>query len=461
MDWGLQRYDLIAAELIRSTGMQNAKSYVVRLGHSLGRAFEPNQVKLDRISSWKDIVEQFLRSQGLTRVEVELQLNQGDGKTISGLQARIRFQASENESSFLLRPWFYAGWCAGYSEAQLQRELFFRVVCVPNAKNPYCELEGKEESAWKDSDMEPMVDYRRFQKSSSETRSLAMRICLDRLRDIAMGESRVFLQAEPCDGPDYLARYVHEHSERGRRLLVLLDARGLEENLFENALLTAAHGTLFIQSIEAFPKAYQRRLIAAILSETESLDIRLVVSSERSLSTLHREGRLLPELVRALQGNEVLVPSIRMRMEDLIPLARRILLKYSPRNLPERIQFSPAVLNEFLHYDWAGGIMELRNVIQTMLERRSEEEFILDTKHLPNGFNTGQLQFAASPMVGMTLAEAERKLILSTLQKVRGNKRDCSKILQIGYNTLWRKLRTYEASARRDRKGKTSLGLHK
>src|SRR3989344_9651442 len=65
-------FDAIAAELIRSVGMQEAKAFLGRLGYNLGKNYIPRAVKLDRVSSWRDIVEQFLLSQGLSSVDVEL-----------------------------------------------------------------------------------------------------------------------------------------------------------------------------------------------------------------------------------------------------------------------------------------------------------------------------------------------------------------------------------------------------
>lgn len=453
-------FEAIAAELVRSVGVQDAKSSLVRFGYGLGRGYIPQQVKMDKVSSWRDIVERFLVAQGFDGVEIEINLSPRGtlASAVGGLRSRILFHVGEASRMHFLRPWLVAGWCSGYSLNQLGKDLFFRVVRVPSASCSVCELEGQEELAWTDTEAEPMVDYVRFRKSVHETRSLAMRVCLDRLRDIAMSGASVFLQADRLDGPDYLARYIHHHSERTDKPFVFLEARSLDENLFENAILSAAHGTIFVQSIEAIPLAFQRRLATVAQLGNGSLDVRIVASSERSLATLHRDGRVVSELVRTLQGHEVLVPSIRMRMEDLIPLSRRMLQRLSPSGLPEKLQFSPAVLNEFLHYGWPGGLRELRNVILTMMERRREDEFVLDIRHLPNYFGNHQIYAGATTQVGMTLAEAERKLILTTLQKARGNKRECSRILGIGYNTLWRKLRSYEESARKGRRSSGGLG---
>src|SRR3989344_8320876 len=124
--------DAIAAELIRSVGMQEAEAFLGRLGYNLGKNYIPRAVKLDRVSSWRDIVEQFLLSQGLSSVEVELVAS--PRPVGSSLVSRIRFCARENSSTVLLRPWLYAGWCSGYSANQLGKDLFFRIARVPDAK---------------------------------------------------------------------------------------------------------------------------------------------------------------------------------------------------------------------------------------------------------------------------------------------------------------------------------------
>jgi DNA-binding NtrC family response regulator len=318
-------------------------------------------------------------------------------------------------------------------------------------------LEGREEFAWPEAETEPMADYFRYRKSPGETRSLAMRVCLDRLRDIAMSGAGVYLQADHLDDPEYFARYVHHHSERAEKRFVFLEARGLSRNLFESAIASAGNGTLYLQSIEAFPQLLQKRLVKVSGFANQGIDLRLICSGEKSLASFLRDGSIVPDLARRMQGSEVFVPPIRMRMEDLIPLSRRILLKYSPDGLSDALQFSPQVLTEFLHYGWPGGLRELRATIHTMLVRRQEHELRLDIKHLPQNFRDREIHPESTHFSGLTIEEAERRLILSTLQKMRGNKKECAKALNIGYNTLWRKLKSYQSKGRGRRSPSTPI----
>jgi transcriptional regulator with PAS, ATPase and Fis domain len=92
-----------------------------------------------------------------------------------------------------------------------------------------------------------------------------------------------------------------------------------------------------------------------------------------------------------------------------------------------------------------------------MLVRRQEHELRLDIKHLPQNFRDREIHPESTHFSGLTIEEAERRLILSTLQKMRGNKKECAKALNIGYNTLWRKLKSYQSKGRGRRSPSTPI----
>lgn len=437
--------DSIARELLASLGAQEAKGVITRLGFSEGLNFQPAVVRLTRLETLREVFAQFLHEQNMTDLRQELHPE-------PGLILSIKFRPQDHSCLRLLKPWYFAGWCSGFASQVLGREYLFRVVRMPDNHEPYCVLTGKEETAWEMAEAEPVVDYQKFHRRGQQTRSLAMRVCLDRMKDMALGENPLFLQVEACEQPVQLARYVHVHSQRAQKNFVYCEGRSMSAALLENAILSAAHGTLFIRSPELIPARLQQRLLQVVGNSQATLNVRLLVACERSLSGLHRAGRLIPGLVRHLQGWEILVPSLRMRMEDLLPLSKRILGRLAPQDGENQIHFSAAILNEFLHHEWTGGISELRRVVETLLENRSEEEIQLDTKHLPKNFSAGPGPSTNLSLVGMSVAEAERRLILATLQQARGNKLEAAKALKIGYNTLWRKLKSYAQESRPKRR---------
>lgn len=445
-----RNFQTIAVELIRTLGMQEARSVAVRLGFEAGHGFIPSVVGLQKIQSWKEILVAFLDRHGFNLIEVDLSLPTGNEPT----RSRIEFSYDSADKMAFLMPWFCAGWCSGYSSAQLGRIFLYRVADLGAPRSAPCVFDGREETDWKSPELEPIVDYVTCGRNAIPTRSLAMRICLDRLKDVALGENSICLQMERGENPPALGRFIHYHSQRSRGPFIYLEGRSLERNLFENSLQSAAGGTIFISAIETLPLLFQRRLVDAITTmKGAGQSFRLIVSSERSLAHLLRDQRLIPDLARLLQVCEILVPTIRMRMEDLIPQARRFLEFLAPRSESQAINFSAAVLNEFLHHQWPGGSQELREVIQAMLEKRREGERLLDIRHLPTNF--GAQPGGADPgfsLVGLSLAEVERRLILTTVNQVRGNKREAARVLKIGYNTLWRKLSQYEAESRRSRR---------
>ncbi len=447
-----------AAEWIRTKGMADAKRAMMRMGYRRGVEQVPSAIPVDSISGWQSMVFAFFLHHGLHVESLNLSEERYGEKESEkfGLSSnefehsvRIKVEVKDIEKVRLLWPWYFSGWCSGFSGSYLGVDLLFRVETAPSIESLNFELLGREEKAWTDAHEEPLPDYYRFHRSSYETRSLAMRLCLDRLRDMALAESPIYMQADRQDSPQFFARFVHLHSSREKSELVFLEAKSLDSRLFDNALISSHNGTLYISSLEAVPRKLQIRLLDAI--QSRSFDFRMIMSGSMSLSQLAKEDRVLPGLLKLLQGFEILVPPLRMRMEDLIPYSKSYLHRLAPQNLGKKMRFSPAILNEFLHYDWPGGFTELKSVIQAMLECRSEDEMVLDVKHLPNGFRAPDpgKNGVGNFFVGQTLAEAERRIILTTLHHTRGNKKEAARLLNIGYNTLWRKLKEYDANEMR------------
>lgn len=442
-----------AAEWIRTKGMADAKRAMMRLGYRRGMEQVPRAIPVDSKSGWQAMVFAFFLHHGLHIETLDFREEKfgakesksfGFSENERGATVKIRVEVKRLDQVRLLWPWYFSGWCSGFSGAYLGIDLLFRVETAPSLENLDFELLGREEKAWGKPHEEPLLDYYRFHRSSYDTRSLAMRLCLDRLRDMALAESPIYMQADRQDSPQFFARFVHLHSAREKAELVFLEAKSLDSRLFDNAMISANNGTLYISSIEAIPRKLQVRLLEVIARR--EIDFRMITSGSKSLSQMAKDDRVLPGLVKLLQGFEILVPPLRMRMEDLIPYSKSYLQRLAPQGLGENIRFSPAVLNEFLHYDWPGGFTELKSVIQAMLEVRSEDDMVLDVKHLPNSFRAPDpgKNGVGNFFVGQTLAEAERRIILTTLHHTRGNKREAAKLLSIGYNTLWRKLKEYD-----------------
>ena len=442
MAFDCKQIEQTAAELIGSVGIVRAKAIMVRIGCNMGVISAPTAFTKDRVRGWRDGMQTFLTAQVFSEIELDLTISEKGDEQI--LHVQLSGSCQEERFKAFLWPWYLAGWCTGFSSSFLGKDIIFCVREAPSQESDECVLEGQEEGQWEEVNHEPLVDYHRFYRSELRTRSLAMRMCLDRLRDMSPGESPLFLQVELADNPQFLARFVHAHSLRKDQAFVYLDSISLDENIFENTLLTAKNGTLYISSIESLPQELQERLVDAMLLNERGLNIRLITSSSMSLGSLVREYRLVEELVRLLQGFEVLVPSLRMRMEDLIPHSRAYLTKLkSSGEISREVKFSPAVLNEFLHHEWPGGFRELKSVVQHMLYRRLEHEGVLGTKHLPNLFQNIDMPQHVLHLGERSLADVERRAILSTLQQTNGNKREAARMLNIGYNTLWRKLKVY------------------
>ena len=296
----------------------------------------------------------------------------------------------------------------------------------------------------------------------------ALRQLLALSRQIAPSEASVLITGESGTGKEVLARYVHRHSRRAARGFVSVNCAAIPEHLLESELFghekgaftgaaarrigkfeEADGGTLLLDEISEMEPRLQAKLLRAIqereidrLGTTRpvKVDIRLIATSNRELEVEVAAGRFREDLWFRLNVVNLHLPPLRERPADIAPLARHFARKYALSNrLPER-PVSAAALCHLERHAWRGNVRELENCLHRAVLLATGDEIGPEVVVLQTGPAGAP---PAEPLVGRTVAEVERDLILRTLRHTQGNRTIAAAILGISIRTLRNKLRQY------------------
>jgi two-component system response regulator HydG len=291
---------------------------------------------------------------------------------------------------------------------------------------------------------------------------------ISRLKEIAPTDAPVLLTGEPGTGKMLFAQVIHQTSARRQGPFVAADCsaiggRRLAERIFGVAprgrrrrrsghIEQAAGGTLLLAEIATLPLELQGRLAEVLKTgqlRTEfagppvEADVRLVAASRRPLDALAGEGRFHEGLYLLLSEAQLDLPPLRHRRRDIAALTRHFLEEGQEPGAP-----APAIprvlLDRLEAYDWPGNVGELRAVVAELAEQLRAGG-ALEVASLPAEIRESDAPIEGIQIpVGLTLAEAEHRLIAATLRRTRGNREQAAEILGIGLRTLYRKLRTYK-----------------
>ncbi len=299
-----------------------------------------------------------------------------------------------------------------------------------------------------------------------------------RLADqVAPSEASVLITGESGTGKEVVARYIHRRSRRAKHNFISVNCAAIPENLLESELFghekgaftgavarrigkfeEANGGTLLLDEISEMHTRLQAKLLRAI-QEREidrvgghqpiKVDIRLIATSNRDLEEEVGKGSFREDLYFRLNVVNLRIPALRERPKDIELLADHFAKKFAELNGVAIRPLAPAA-REMLHqHVWRGNVRELENTLhRAVLLARGDElgpESILLTAAKPG------TDAAAAPvvigarqgMVGRTVADVERDLILETLQHCLGNRTHAANILGISIRTLRNKLQQY------------------
>jgi two-component system response regulator HydG len=316
--------------------------------------------------------------------------------------------------------------------------------------------------------------------------SATMRAVLRRAIPIAASSAPVVILGETGTGKEVLARALHASGPRADRAFVAINCGAMPGELIESELFGHARGafsgavsekrglfeeanggTLLLDEIAEIPLQLQVKLLR-VLQDGEvrrvganhalAVDVRVLAATHRDLSSLLKTGAFREDLYYRLKVFSLRLPPLRDRPEDILPLARDILV-HQP-GLATR--FSPDARRALLDHRWPGNIRELANAMRHAAALARSE--CVEVEDLPDDIvEAWSPQAALSPLLALApgstpvetlrpaasglrlepLADVERRHLLAVLEACRGNQAEAARVLGIARNTLWRKLEAY------------------
>jgi two-component system response regulator FlrC len=300
---------------------------------------------------------------------------------------------------------------------------------------------------------------------------------------VARSEASVLITGESGTGKEVVARHIHAKSTRKNRPLVSVNCAAIPDNLLESELFghekgaftgaiarrigrfeEASGGTLLLDEISEMDVRLQAKLLRALQervidrvggSQPVRVDIRVLATSNRNLTEEVKRGAFREDLLYRLNVVHLRLPALRERPGDIIELASHFAKKYADVNgLPHR-PLSPEAKRLVAKNPWRGNVRELENTIHRAVLLASGAEIEAEAILTPEGDAIGAprsdpaaraaqaADAVTRGLVGRTVAEVERDLILETLDHCLGNRTHAAKILGISIRTLRNKLSEY------------------
>ena len=299
-----------------------------------------------------------------------------------------------------------------------------------------------------------------------------MRRLVETVRRFAASDANVLVSGETGTGKSLVARTLHASGPRRKHPFVTIDCRGLPASLIDAELFgvergaasgaaktkpgtfeAAGAGTVYLDAVDELALEAQARLrrlaetrrVERVGSPSIELRARLVASTGPDPAQAVRDGLLNSNLYHRLRVLPLLIPALRDRRADILPLARTFIRDAARRFEQPAPGLTRAASAALEAYPWPGNVRELRHVIErAVLARGDDAGARLDAPDLPLDIlddRTAQYETPASRR--STLAEVERRHIELTLRSVRGNQTLAARILGISRKSLWEKRKKY------------------
>lgn len=332
-------------------------------------------------------------------------------------------------------------------------------------------------------------------------KSPRMQSVVDMAEKIAPSDASVLITGESGTGKEVMARFIHRKSRRAGGNFISVNCAAIPENLLESELFghekgaftgavarrigkfeEANNGTLLLDEISEMDLRLQSKLLRAIQekeidrvggTKPVKINIRILATSNRDLQKEVAAGRFREDLYFRLNVISLALPPLRERTEEISALADMFVQKYSKANgLPPRA-LSESAMAKLKAHNWPGNVRELENISHRAVLMASGNKIEADAILLPNLGGTapvaaapaaqpvespaGAALAAATPtpaassgastgnknLIGRTVADVEKELIIETLDYCLGNRTHAANILGISIRTLRNKIKQY------------------
>jgi DNA-binding NtrC family response regulator len=304
--------------------------------------------------------------------------------------------------------------------------------------------------------------------------STQMRDIFARIDKVAAGDVNVCIHGESGTGKELIARAIHYASPRRDRPLITLDCTTIPDGLMESHLFghvkgaftgatehrdgvfALAHtGTLFIDELGELSPRVQAKLLRVIQTRefckvggTKLIrtDIRLITATNKDLKTLVAEGKFREDLYYRVAVFMIKVAALRERTEDIPRIVDHFLQRFAALYARPVMTVTPATLERLMALPWPGNVRQLENLLEQAVVL-AEGDTLTDRELFGGDVASAaacvEATLSAQFEAGLPLCEVQRRHILRTLHKAKGNRMEAARMLQISIRCLQYKLKSY------------------
>jgi DNA-binding NtrC family response regulator len=294
-----------------------------------------------------------------------------------------------------------------------------------------------------------------------------------RIDMVAKSNATVLIRGESGTGKEVVARAIHSASERRERPMLAVNCAALSENLLESELFghekgaftgadkmrrgrfeLADGGTLLLDEVSEIAPSLQAKLLRVLQenafervgsSLTQEVDVRVIATTNRNLESAVDEGKFRQDLFYRLNVVPIEIPPLRNRLEDVPELCRHFLHQIAKREKSAFRHIESEAVRLLQRYNWPGNVRELQNIVERASVLETEPGVIRATTLEPwLKVRDGVTAAATDALAGKPLADIEKQVILSTLERFKGHRVKTASALGIGVRTLGMKIKKWK-----------------
>ena len=309
----------------------------------------------------------------------------------------------------------------------------------------------------------------KFEFASIIGNSSAMQKVFSRMNRVIKTDSTILIMGESGTGKELVAKAIHFNGHRRDKPFIAVHCGAIPENLLESELFgyvkgaftgalrdklgkfeAADQGTIFLDEIGTMPMHLQTKLLR-VLQEQEverigtnrpiKLDVRVISATNQNLEEAVRDGNFRDDLFYRLNVIPVVIPPLRERVEDILPLVNCFFLKYCKDMKRPLMSLTREALEALEVYHWPGNVRELENVVERIVALTENDQVTIDD--LPSAIRMTASTRVAVQGVDLvkTVNNIERKMIAEALALTNGVKAKAAVMLNLNRTTLVEKMR--------------------
>lgn len=297
-------------------------------------------------------------------------------------------------------------------------------------------------------------------------KSAAMRQIMETIDKLRASDCNVMLSGATGSGKGQVAKLIHHISVRAIKPFIGINCAvltgellaselfGHEKGAFTGAvtakkgIMELSHGgTLFLDEIAEMPANLQARLLKAIEdgefyrvggTKLIKVDVRFIAATNQNIKTLTASGQFREDLYYRLNVMELVIPSLRDRRDDIVPLSNFFLEKYSQKYKKNITSITPGAMRILMEYDFPGNVRELENIIERAVI--IESTGAITRGSLPQGLSFFQIETLNTEKI-LTIDELTKNYTEKVIEQFGGNKSMAADALGISRTSLWRLLK--------------------